>query len=168
LLRWCGTAGQLKLVARDVDRQVGPEDYLGHHSDPRRYQMAHPNEDQVREGFAAFGRGDMDALRNQYWTEDIRWHNPGRGPLAGDYEGPEQVIQSFARLFELTGGTVSLELHDVLANDEHAVALFTLRGERAGKQLAGNWAQVFHMRDGKISESWLHPADQYAADEFLS
>jgi hypothetical protein len=27
----------------------------------RGYQMAHPNEDLVREGFAAFGRGDMDA-----------------------------------------------------------------------------------------------------------
>jgi len=96
--------------------------------------VAHPNEDLVREGFAAFGRGDMDALRKQIFTDDVRWHNPGRGPISGDYEGTEQVIQYFARVIELTGGTFSLELHDVLANDEHAVALVTVRGERAGKQ----------------------------------
>jgi uncharacterized protein len=129
--------------------------------------VAHPNEDQVREIHAAFGRGDMDALRKQM-TDDVRWHNPGRNLISGDYEGPEQVIQSFARLFELTGGTYRAELHDVLANDEHAVVLITFRAERAGKQLTGNFAQVFHMRDGKVSESWLHLADQYAADEFLS
>ena len=38
--------------------------------------MAHPNEDLVREGFAAFGRGDMDALRKQFFTDDVRWRTP--------------------------------------------------------------------------------------------
>ena len=96
--------------------------------------MTHPNEDLVREGFAAFGRGDMDALRKQFFTNDVRWHPPGRGSISGDYEGIEQVLQYFARIIELTGGTFNLELHDVLANDEHAAALITVRGERAGKQ----------------------------------
>ena len=39
--------------------------------------MAHPDEDLVREAFAAFGRGDIDALR-QFWAEHIRYHGPGR------------------------------------------------------------------------------------------
>ena len=125
------------------------------------YQMAHPN------GFAAFGRGDMDALRKQTFTDDVRWHNPGRGPISGDYEGIDQVIQYFARVFELTGGTFSLELHDVLANDEHAVALITVRGERAGKQLTDNEVLTYHIRNGKISEVWTHTTDLYAADEFF-
>jgi len=130
--------------------------------------MAHPNEDLVRDGFAAFERGDMDALRKQICTDDVRWHNPGRGPISGDYEGIDQVIQYFARVLELTGGTFSLELHDVLANDEHAVALMTTRGERAGKQLTYNTVNVYHFRDGKITEMWSYPADQYAVDEFWS
>ena len=79
--------------------------------------MAHPNEDLVREGFAAFSRGDMDYLQKQFFAEDVRFHLPGRSLLAGDYEGPQQVMQLFARLFELTGGTFSVELHDVLANE---------------------------------------------------
>ena len=129
--------------------------------------MAHPNEDLVRESFVAFGRGDMAALQKT-WAEDIRWHIPGRGLLAGDYQGVEQVTQLFALLAEVTGGTASAELHDVLANDEHAVALFTLRGERAGKQLNENVVLTYHFRDGKISEVWTHPADLYTYDEFFS
>ncbi len=130
--------------------------------------MAHSNEDVVREGFAAFGRGDMDALRKQFFADDVRWHVPGRSPLAGDYEGPEQVIQFFARIFEMTGGTFSIEVHDVLANDEHAVALFTVRGERAGKQLNDNEVLTYHFRDGKVSEVWNQATDPYAVDEFFS
>jgi ketosteroid isomerase-like protein len=130
--------------------------------------MAHPNEDLVREGFAAFGRGELDALRKRFWADDIRYHIPGRSPLAGDYEGTEQVIQFFARAFELTGGTFSAELHDVVANDEHAVALLTLRGERAGKQLNDNTAETIHFRDGKVSEVWFQQTDLYAVDEFFS
>jgi len=129
--------------------------------------MAHPNEDLVRESFVAFGRGDMAALQKT-WAEDIRWHIPGRSPLPRDSQGIEQVTQGFALLAELTGGTASAELHDVLANDEHAVALFTLRGERAGKQLNENVVLTYHFRDGKISEVWTHPADLYTYDEFFS
>jgi ketosteroid isomerase-like protein len=42
--------------------------------------MAHPNEDLVREVFAANRRGDIDALRNQYFADGICLHYPGRSP----------------------------------------------------------------------------------------
>ncbi len=130
--------------------------------------MAHPNEDAVREGFAAFGRGDLDTLRKQFLADDVRWHLPGRSPLSGDYEGPEQVMQYFGRILELTGGTLTIDLHDVLANDDHAVALYTIGGEREGKRLHDHQVLVFHLRDGKATEVCTQPADQYAADDFFS
>jgi ketosteroid isomerase-like protein len=130
--------------------------------------MAHPNEDVVRESFAAFEGGDMDAARKYWTTDDFRYHVPGRSLLAGDYEGQEQMLQFMARLAELTGGTFSGELHDVLANDEHAAVMMTIRGERAGKQLNHNVVLVYHFRDGKITEVWTHPTDLYAYDEFWS
>ena len=130
--------------------------------------MAHPHEDLMREAFAAFGRGDLDTLQRQYFSEDIRYHVPGRGPLAGDYEGAAQVLELFRRLFELSGGTVRLKLHDVLANNEHAVALYTVRAERAGRQLEDNQVQIVHIHDGKATESWLHLTDMYFGDEFWS
>ena len=78
------------------------------------------------------------------------------------------MLQFFARVFEMSGGTFSFELHDVLANDEHAVALVTVRGERAGKQLNDNMVQISHLRDGKAYEVWNQATDQYAQDEFWS
>jgi uncharacterized protein len=130
--------------------------------------MAHPNEDRTREGFAAFGRGDFDALKDQFWADDIRYHVPGRSSTSGDYEGVDQVLGLFGQMAELTGGTVRVELHDVLANDEHAVTLFTLRAERPGKQLEDHVVQVAHIRDGKTTEVWLHPGDPDAMAEFWS
>jgi uncharacterized protein len=59
---------------------------------PPKSGAAHPNENLVREGVAAFQRGDLDALREKYFAEDIRWHLPGRSPLAGDYERVGQVL----------------------------------------------------------------------------
>jgi uncharacterized protein len=130
--------------------------------------MAHPNEDLMREAFAAFQRGDMDALRDQYFAADIRYHISGRSPVAGDYEGTAQVLDLFGRLFELSGGTLRIELHDVVANDEHTVALFTLRAEREGRRLDDNQVLISHIRDGKATEVWIQAGDQYAEDEFWS
>ena len=122
----------------------------------------------MREGFAAFGRGDLDALQSQYYDKDIRWHFPGKSPFGGDLAGVAEVIAWLGRSFEASGGTIRLELHDVVANDEHAVALFTARAERAGKRLEDNTVLVSHLRDGKQTEVWFYPADLYATDEFWS
>jgi ketosteroid isomerase-like protein len=130
--------------------------------------MTHPNETLVRDGIAAFSRGDLDALRTQYFAEDIRWHFPGQSVVGGDYEGVDRVIEMFGKLAELSGGTHRVELHDVIANDDHAVALHATRGERAGKGLEINAVQIFHIRDGKISEAWTMHSDLYAVDEFWS
>jgi hypothetical protein len=40
--------------------------------------------------------------------------------------------------------------------------------ERQGKTLHDNTVQVWHIKDGKATESWLHPEDAYASDEFWS
>jgi ketosteroid isomerase-like protein len=130
--------------------------------------VAHPNEALVRETFAASGRGDIDALRHQYFADGIRLHYPGRSPLAGDYDGVAQVLGFFGWAVELSGGTFRTELHDVVANDEHAVALFTACAGRADRQLEDRIVEIFHIRDGKAAEVWIYPADLYASDEFWS
>jgi len=84
-------------------------------ADPRRgNKVAHPNEDLVREGYAAFGRGDIEALQSQFFAPDIRWHFPGRSPFAGDYTGVAEVLGWLGRSAEVSGGTLRVELHDVI------------------------------------------------------
>jgi ketosteroid isomerase-like protein len=129
--------------------------------------MAHPHEDLIRRGFDAFGKGDMDTLR-ELFDPDIAYHVPGRNPLAGDYQGPDQVLGLFARIFEVSGGTFQAELHDAVANDEHAVALFTARGQREGATLEDRQVLVSHVRDGRLAEVWVLATDLYAFDAFFS
>ena len=128
----------------------------------------HPNVERMRKGYDAFGRGDLDYLRNEMFADDVVFHAPGDNPLAGDYKGIDEVFGFFGKLVQESGGTFSLEIHDLLANDEHAVGLHTAHAEREGKTLRDNNTLVFHVRDGKVTEVWQYWADPYSADELFA
>jgi ketosteroid isomerase-like protein len=128
--------------------------------------MVHPDEELVRRGYDAFSRSDMETLR-EVFHPDLVWHSPGRNQLAGDHRGVEAVLGFFGRTMELTGGTFRVEVHDVVASDEHVVGLNSVAAHWAGKTLNGRNALVFHIRDGRATEVWQFWEDQYAADEFF-
>jgi ketosteroid isomerase-like protein len=121
----------------------------------------------LRKGYDAFAAGDLDTIRGLF-DDNIVWHIGGRSPLAGDYKGVDEVFGFFAKLAELAGGTFKVELHDVLSNGEHTVALARNTGEREGRRLDDNNVAVYHVTDGKVTEAWFHPGDAYATDEFFS
>jgi uncharacterized protein len=129
--------------------------------------MGHPNEDLIRRGYDAFSRGDMQILHDLFHP-DVVWHAPGRGLLAGDHQGVDAVLGYFGRTMELTDGNFRVEVHDVVANDEHGVGLNSVHAERGGRTLEDNNTLVFHVRDGKVTEVWQYWSDQYAADELFS
>ena len=126
--------------------------------------MAHPNETLVREAFAAFSRGDLEWLRNEVFSENVTYHIPGQNVISGDYEGVDAVLAFFVRLAEETGGTFSLEFVDVLANDERVVVLYNSSATRGGETLEMTELVLFAMSEGKVTEAWPHPRDQYALD----
>ena len=125
----------------------------------------HPNVELTRRGYAAFEKGDFAALTDVF-ADDIVWHVSGPGPLAGTYRSRDEVFGMFARLAEETGGTFRLELHDVLANDEHSVALVTVFATRQGKSFEDLGTHVFHVKGGKMTEFWQTTTNPEAAVEF--
>lgn len=123
---------------------------------------------RLREGYEAFGKGDLDALR-ELFTPDIIWHVGGRSPFSGDYKGIDATFEFFMKVFTETGGTLKNEVHDILANETHGIALVTQSGERNGKTLKVNSVHVLHYdAEGRTTESWFIPEDAYAADDFWS
>ncbi len=127
----------------------------------------HPNAELWRKGQEAFSRRDMDSLRT-FWADDIVYHVPGAHPIAGEHKDLNGVLAFFARLADLTGGTVRIvDVHDVFANDEHVVALLRFTASRQGKQLSWDQTHIYHISEGKITEAWLVPTDQRALDEFF-
>jgi uncharacterized protein len=127
--------------------------------------MAHPSEELVRRGYEAFNKGDVETLR-QVFADTTIFHEPGRSPISGDYQGLDQVLGFFGTIAERSGGTFRATLHDVLANDEHVVGLHSSDAERDGRRARSPTVLVFHVRDGRITETWSHHHDQHEFDEF--
>ena len=127
--------------------------------------MGHPNEDLLRNAFAAFGTGDLETVQGVF-TDDVVWHVGGNNQLSGDYKGKSEVMGWLGKNMELSGGTLKVEPHDILANDKHVVALITATAQREGMSFRDNACQVHHVSGGKVTEVWLHAGDQKAADEF--
>lgn len=122
----------------------------------------HPNADLVRKGYQAFAAGDMETVAALF-ADDIVWHEAGNGPISGDFAGKDAVFGHFARLAEVTGGTFGQEIHDLLANDEHAVVLVEQWWEQP-HPFRGKSVHVWHVKDGIATEAWLTGQDQAAAD----
>jgi uncharacterized protein len=126
----------------------------------------HPNVDRIRAGYAAFSTGDLAAL-NDLFAEDLLWHVAGRNQLAGEYRGRDTVYGLMGKVMEITGGTFHVDVDAILADDTHATALVTITASRAGHSGKAKSVQVFHLRDGKVTEFWETTNDQYAIDDLL-
>jgi Ketosteroid isomerase-related protein len=125
----------------------------------------HPNVDLLRRGYTAFATGDMPTL-DALFADTVVWHVSGRSQMSGDHKGKEQVFGAFGRLAELSGGTFTLDVHTLLADDEHGVALTRARGVREGRNLDVRDIDTFHIRDGRVVEIWSTSLDPYENDEF--
>ncbi len=125
----------------------------------------HPNLEQAKKGYTAFAEGDM-ATVSSVLSDDIVWHVAGDNQLSGDYEGKEAVLGFFGRLMQETGGTFKNDIHDILVNDEHGVAIVESSASRNGKSIDTQAVHVFHMRDGLMTEFWNITNQQEAWDDF--
>jgi uncharacterized protein len=53
-----------------------------------------------------------------------------------------------------------------VANDEHVVGLHSSDAELNGRRARSPTVLVFHVRDGRITETWSHHYDQHEFDKF--
>jgi len=128
----------------------------------------HPNATLVRRMFAAFQAADVTTVQSLI-DENAVWRFPGRrGKIAGDHRGQEQIFAFLLQVQALTGGTFHLDLIDVTASDDHAVALFRGHGTRDGKTLDNPTCLRLRIQDGKVTEVWEFVWDLDHVEEFWS
>lgn len=111
--------------------------------------MDHPNATLYRQLTAAFQSGDIEAVKGAL-APDLRWHEAGNPEII---EGRDAVLDRMA------GGNqqveVSLDLHDVLANDDHVVAMATATLTKSdGTSVVYPAVDVVHVSDGVVTERW--------------
>jgi ketosteroid isomerase-like protein len=128
----------------------------------------HPNAGLIRKLYDALVDGNYVSTLRELFSEDVVWHLPGSGPLSGDRRGRDAVLAAMRQFEERSGGTIRIKVHDILANDEHALALLRATGTRGGKRYDSLEIDVYHVRDGKVTEFWSFAEDQRVTDEFWS
>jgi len=124
------------------------------------------NVDTLKQGYEAFGRGDLDAATENF-SDDVRWENPEAPQLPnnGATEGREAVKGLFAQLgeywesFEITPDEF-LESGDTVVVLSHSSST----GKETGKEVKLPWVHVWRFRDGKVSEVQALTDTALAAD----
>jgi uncharacterized protein len=120
----------------------------------------------VRNSYDAFAKGDLDHIRDHLLADDVVYHVPGRGALAGDYTGKDEVLNYLAKVAE--AGKVELQPSSYLVGDGHIAVVLDIAGERGDRRLDERGMQLFRLTGGRISERWSYPPESYAADEYFT
>jgi ketosteroid isomerase-like protein len=119
----------------------------------------------VKRGYEAFQTGDMDTMR-QVLAADVSWHSRGQGPGSGDFQGVDDVIAEFGRLFQESGGTFRVAVDEILEGDHNVVVLAHAHATRDGKTLDERYAHIFNFRGEQVSEAWVVNYNQAASAAF--
>jgi ketosteroid isomerase-like protein len=113
----------------------------------------------LQDAFEHLDMAQVDALM----ADDVIWHEIGR---ADPLHGKEALRASGP------GGSADYEitakLHDLLASDDHAIALVDATATRGGKTLKYRTAEIYHIRDGKVVERWAFSDDTAAITAFFA
>ena len=122
----------------------------------------HPNAAKIRATAAEVERtGDMSTAFEDI-SDDIVWHEIGSDePI----RGKQALMERFSGMPE--GASIRTETHDVLANDEHAIQLVTATATMGDQELVYRTAEIYHVRDGKITERWAFSDDTDRINKFF-
>src|SRR5215472_3341593 len=124
----------------------------------------HPNAVIARSAYEAFANGDGAALA-ALLDEGIVWHESTPG-FEGNYHGRDQALALLDRVVQEVEGIKMSPLHDVLASDDHVVVLHEWTATCNGRTLNGQYADVYHLRNGKATEHWHLAVDPKAEEAF--
>jgi uncharacterized protein len=127
----------------------------------------HPNVEVFRKVYAAFTSADMGKLA-ELIAPDVVWHVPGTNLISGEYTSRDTIFECFAKIFELSAGTYTPNLIDILANDQHTVAILHATARRANKTLDQDYAFILRIRDDQVIEVWEAWTDGTAWNDFWS
>ncbi|MBV8993157.1 MAG: nuclear transport factor 2 family protein [Pseudonocardiales bacterium] len=129
--------------------------------------MTTQNAELVRRGYDAFADGDLATVLT-ILDQNITWHVPGRSPLSGDYKGHDEVKGFLTTTMELSGGTFTIDINDILSDKERVVVLCTVAAERHGRRWSSPEVYVCRVIDNSIVDFREFQGDQEAEDEFWS
>ena len=80
----------------------------------------------------------------------------------------DEVLGFFAKSMELSGGTLRVDVDEILADGERVVALTTVSAQRNGRSWSAPEVHVWRVIDGQAVDFREFQGDQQTEDEFWS
>ncbi|MEP6807009.1 MAG: nuclear transport factor 2 family protein [Chloroflexota bacterium] len=124
----------------------------------------HPNAALVRKLLDDMNSGNTQGLADMI-ADDVEWHEIGRAePIRGK--------AALAERFGMGSGTpppyeIKGELHDVIANDDHTIAMASAHATKDGRTFDYKVAEIYHIKDGKVAARWAFSDDTAAINDFF-
>ena len=119
------------------------------------------NETVARAVNEAFERLDMQRL-DALMSDDIVWHQIGAPDIRGKAALRATPAPGAGADYTITG-----KAHDILASDDHAVVLAEVTATRAGHSLHYRTAEIYHIKNGQVTERWAFSDDTAAITKFF-
>lgn len=121
----------------------------------------HPGATVYRNYVERFLKGDIDSIA-ALLADDVVWHEPGgadaivgKQPLLGQMRWVTSVLN------------VEIDIHDVVASDQHVVGLVEWRVAAADRSLVSRQVEIWHVRHELVTERWLFVDDFQAMVDFF-
>ena len=112
--------------------------------------MASDNVELVQRAYAAFGRGDIPGVMENF-APDITWNVPTVVPHGGRADGQEEVGRFFERLAGMWED-FGLEFGDFVASGDHVCVIGRARGRFNGRQTGYGFVHCWTVRDGVCTD----------------
>jgi ketosteroid isomerase-like protein len=129
--------------------------------------MKHANAILLEKLYADFSEGDMKSVLSAC-ADNITFNVPGKSPLAGKYTKENFVTGFVSKLTELSGGTLKMEVHDILAGDRHATVLLSDHLEKKGQAIQLRTVHVWRFENNLPVAWYEYPRDLYSFDSTWS
>jgi ketosteroid isomerase-like protein len=128
--------------------------------------VAQDNVDVIESAFAAFAKGDLEAVLG-YFSDSAEIVAPESLPWGGEYEGPEGMRTFLAKLLEHFTDFKSTPTKVLGADDNHVIVVARNSGKtKAGNRIENEVVWIYQLRDGSVTSAHVF-ADTAALLEAL-
>lgn len=129
--------------------------------------MKHPNALILEKLYSDLAKGDLEAVLKAC-SESMTFQISGKSKIAGKYTKTNFASELVSKWNELSNGTYQLEVHDILAGDQHVAVLASARLTRDGKPAEYRTAHVWRFGSGQPLAWYEYPRDLYQFDSIWS
>jgi ketosteroid isomerase-like protein len=126
--------------------------------------MKHPHAVLLTQLYADWSAGHLDAV-TAVCSDAVTFQVSGKSPLAGKYTKATFASGLAGKQMELSRGTYSFEVHDILAGELHVSVLGMTKLVSQGKPVEIRTVHVWRFEGSKPLAWYVYPRDMYQYDD---